>query len=147
VSGRRRPCVAASAVSDGMRSRGVAVGPAAARLGWPGLAWSPAMSMTARRLPRLGPGARSWRQAVLGPRRVDLDVVVVVGGGWQWARPTEWPTGRGWMRVRIAYREAAGGDHAAWSLCEAWAWVGWPLRAFGLHCDLSLRPQRGRNLQ
>jgi hypothetical protein len=43
--------------------------------------------------------------------------------------------------------EVAGGNHAAWSLCEAWGWVGWPLKSLGLHCDLSLRPQRGRNMQ
>jgi hypothetical protein len=122
VSSVRRPASVrpASAVSDGMRSRGVAVGPAAARLGWPGAAWSPAMSMTARRLPEVGAWRSKLAQAVLGQRRVDLDLVVV-GGGWQWARPTEWPTGRGWMRARIAHREAAGGDHAAWSSCEAWA--------------------------
>jgi hypothetical protein len=55
-------------------------------------------------------------QAVLGQRRVGFDLVVV-GGGWQWARSTGWPTGRGGMRARIARRSAAGGDHAAWSWC------------------------------
>jgi hypothetical protein len=74
----------------GMRSRGVAVGPPAARLGWPGSAWSPAMSMTARRLPEVGAWRSKLAQAVLGQRRVDVDLVVVVGGGWQWAsRPGE----------------------------------------------------------
>jgi hypothetical protein len=71
VSSVRRPASVrpASAVSDGMRSRGVAVGPAAARLGWPGAAWSPAMSMTARRLPEVGAWRSKLAQAVLGQRR------------------------------------------------------------------------------
>jgi hypothetical protein len=111
-------------------------------------AWDSRVGVVA---PHVHDGASSaevgaWRsklaQAVLGQRRVDLDLVVV-RGGLHWTRPA----GRGWMRARIAHREAAGGNHAAWSLCEACAWVGWPLRAVGLHCDLSLRPQRGRNLQ
>ena len=85
-----------------MRSRGVAVEPAAARLGWPESAWSPAMSVTARRLPEVG----------------------------------AWPRSRG----RPCW---ASGGHRV----RVWAWVGWPLSASGLHCGLSLRPQRGRNLQ
>jgi hypothetical protein len=89
----------------------------------------------------------AWRsklaQAGLGPSG---------GSAWTWSSSCEvvgsapGRPGEAGMRARIAHREAAGGDHAAWSLCEAWAWVGWPLRAFGLHCDLRLRPQRGRNL-
>jgi hypothetical protein len=58
------------------------VGPAAARLGWPGSAWSPAVSMTARRLPEVGAWPSRLAQAVLGQRRVGFDLVVVVGGGW-----------------------------------------------------------------
>jgi hypothetical protein len=50
-------------------------------LGWPGSAWSPAMSMTAGRLPEVGAWRSKLAQAVLGQRRVDLDLVVVVGGG------------------------------------------------------------------
>jgi hypothetical protein len=88
----------------GMRSRGVAVGQAAARLAWPGSAWSPAMSMPARRLPEVGAWRSKLAQAVLDRRRVDWDLVVVLGGGWQWPRSTGWPTGRGWMRARIARR-------------------------------------------
>ena len=53
------------------------------------------MSMTARRLPEVGAWRSKLAQAVLGQRRVDLDLVVVVRGGWQGARPTGWPTGRG----------------------------------------------------
>jgi hypothetical protein len=52
----------ASVVSDRNEVAGVAVGPAAARLGWPGSAWSPAVSTTARRLPRLEPGPRGWHR-------------------------------------------------------------------------------------
>ena len=48
--------------------------------------WSPAMSMTARRLPEVGAWRSKLAQAVLGQRRVDLDLVVVVGGGWQWGQ-------------------------------------------------------------
>ena len=46
-----------------------------------GSAWSLAMSMTARRLPEVGAWPSKLAQAVLGRRRVDLDLVVVVGGG------------------------------------------------------------------
>jgi hypothetical protein len=80
ASGVRCPCVAASAVSDGNELAGVAVGPAAARLGWPGSAWSPAVCTTARRLPEVGAWHSKLAQAVLGQRRVDLGLVVVVGG-------------------------------------------------------------------
>jgi hypothetical protein len=64
-----------------MRLRGVAVGSAAVRLGMAGLPWSPAMSMTARRLPEVGALRSKLARAVLGQRRVDLDLVVVVEGG------------------------------------------------------------------
>jgi hypothetical protein len=102
----------------GMRSWGVAVGPAAARLGWPGAAWSPAVSTTARGLPEVGAWPSRLAQVVLGQRRVGFDLVVVVG---RWL-------GRGQVD-RVADRErrdagedrprrlAAGGDHAGWSWC------------------------------
>ena len=110
----RCPCAPASAVSDRNEVAGCGGGPAAARLGWPGSAWSPAMSMTARRLPEVGAWRSKLAQAVLGQRRVDLDVVVAVAG---WAgRP-----GEGLDAREDRHREAAGGDHAPWSSCEAWA--------------------------
>jgi hypothetical protein len=77
VSGLRCPLC-----PTGMRSWGVAVGPAAARLGWPGSAWSPAVSTTARRLPEVGGWPSRLAQVVLGQRRVGFDLVVVVGRGW-----------------------------------------------------------------
>ena len=70
-------------------------------LGWPGSAWSPAMSMTARRLPEVGAWPSKLAQAVLGQRRVDLDLVVVVGGGWAVASSTAWPTRIGRVHARI----------------------------------------------
>jgi len=90
------------------------------------------MSMTARRLPEVGAWRSKLAQAVLGQRRVDLDLVVV-----EMVSTGPGRLGEAGMRARFAHREAAGGDHAAWSSCEAWAWVGWPLRALGLHCGLS----------
>jgi hypothetical protein len=111
------------------------------------------VGVVARHVHNGASSARGWSlalklaQAVLGQRRVDLDLVVVVGGGWQWGQADRVADRERLDARGIAHREAAGGDHAVWSLCEAWAWVGWPLRAFGLHCDLGLRPQRGRNLQ
>jgi hypothetical protein len=41
---------------------------------------------TARGLPEVGAWHSKLAQAVLGQRRVDLDLVVVVGGGWQWGQ-------------------------------------------------------------
>jgi hypothetical protein len=38
------------------------VGPAAARLGWPGSGWSPARAVTVGRLPEVGAWPRSWRR-------------------------------------------------------------------------------------
>ena len=99
----------------------MAVGPAAARLGWPGSGWWPAMSTTVGRLPEVGVWRSKLAQAVLGQQRVDL--VVVVGGGWQWARSTV----RGAGCAQGLPVEVAGGDHAVWSLCEVWGRVGWPL--------------------
>ena len=57
------------------------MGPAAVRLGMAGVGVSPAVSTTARRLPEVGAWRSKLAQAVLGQRRVDLDLVVVVGGG------------------------------------------------------------------
>jgi hypothetical protein len=123
-----------------MRSRGVAVGrPPHGWDGW-GRGGHPAVSVTARRLPEVGAWPRSWRRPC-------------------WASGGSLGRRGRWLAVGQADRErldacevrpsgtAAGGDHATWSLCEAWAWVGWSRSASGLHCGLSLRPQRGRNLQ
>ena len=100
VSGPRRPCVRRPLCPTGMRSRGVAVGPPAARLGWPGSAWSPAMSMTARPLPEV----RVWRsklaQARAGPAEGRLGLGRRRG---RWLAVGK-PTGRGWMRARFAHR-------------------------------------------
>ena len=68
--GVRCLCVAASAVSGRSEVLERGGGQAAVRLGWPGSAWSPAMSMTARRLPEVGAWRSKLAQAVLGqPRR------------------------------------------------------------------------------
>jgi hypothetical protein len=116
-------------------------GPAAVRLGWPGSGWSPAVSMTAGRLPEVGAWPSKLAQAVLGQRRVTWS------SSWEVvsSRPSR-PGEAGACEVR-PLGTAAGGDHAAWSLCEAWAWVGWSLSGSGRHGGLSWRPQRGRNLQ
>jgi hypothetical protein len=105
----------------------VAVGQAVVRLGWPGV------GMVARRV-RNGTSARGgpWRsrlaQAVLGQRRVGST------GSSSWAVVGQWPLrprGRPGEAgcARIARRSAAGGDHARWSVCEAWGRVAWSRRA------------------
>jgi hypothetical protein len=118
----------------GMRSRGVAVEPH----GWDGRVGVVASDVHDGAL-----SVRGWSLALeagagraepaqgrrgLGRRR----------GRWlHWAKPT----GRlDACEVRPS-GAVDGGDHAAWSLCEASGWVGWPLRAFELHSDLSLRPR------
>ena len=112
------------------------------------------VGVVARRVHDRASSARSWSLALeagtgragpaAGRLRLGRRRGAVVG---QWARSTGWPTGRGGMRARIARRSAAGGDHAAWS----WCGLGpSPLTSQGasrLDCDLSLRPQRGRNMQ
>ena len=85
ASSVRCPCVAASAVSNAKEVAGVAW--AGSRMaGWPGA------GVVACRVHDGASSAevRAWpsklAQAVLGQRRVDLDLVVVVGGGWQWGQ-------------------------------------------------------------
>jgi hypothetical protein len=102
ASGVRCPCVAASAVSNGNEVAGAAwagsrmAGMARGRRGRP-------PSTTARRLPEVGAWPSKLAQAVLGQRTIDLDLVVVGGGGNR-ARSTGWPTKIGWMRASIARR-------------------------------------------
>jgi hypothetical protein len=113
-------------------------------LGWPGSAWSPAVSTAGSSSAGSEPGGRGWR-------RPGLDLAVVVRGGWAVARSTAWQTRRGRMRARIALLASRGaqrgGDYAAWSSCEAEGRVAWSLKPPGLDCDLSLRPCCGRKLQ
>jgi hypothetical protein len=131
----------ASGVASGVRafsvrcvrpewSWSVAAGQAVVRLGWDGrAAWSPAVSTTARRLPEVGPWRSRLAQAVLGQRWVGFDLIVVMTMVEQWPhRPHGRPGEARW--ARIARRSAAGGDHAAWSLCEALGRVAWSRRAF-----------------
>ena len=81
-----------------VRSCSAAVGQAAARLGWPGSAWSPAASTTGSWSARVG----AWRSKLARPcwasGGIGLDLAVVVEGGWAVARPTAWPTRIGGMR-------------------------------------------------
>ena len=136
----RRPCVAASAVSDGNEVTGA--------WRWAGrrTAGMAGVGVVTRHVRNGASSARGWSlasklaQAVLGQRRVTWSSWEVVSS--RPSRPGELDA----CEVRPS-GTAAGGDHATWSLCEAWAWVGWSRSASGLHCGLSLRPQRGRNLQ
>ena len=68
-------------MSDGNEVAGCGDEAASRTAGMPGSAWSPAMSMTVGRLPEVGAWPSRLAQTVLGQRRVDLDLVVVVGGG------------------------------------------------------------------
>jgi hypothetical protein len=102
VSVRRRPLC-----PTGMRSWGVAVGPAAVRLGWPGSRGRPPCPRRRVVCPRLEPGPGGWHRpcwASGGSASTWSSSWAVVG---QWARSTRWPTGRGGMRARIARRSAA----------------------------------------
>jgi hypothetical protein len=75
-----------------VRSCSAAVGQAAARLGWPGSAWSPAASTTGSWSARVGAWRSKLARAVLGQQRCRLDLAVVVGGGWAVAKAIAWPT-------------------------------------------------------
>ncbi len=77
MSGVRCPCVPHPLTE--VRSWSAAVGQAAARLGWPGSAWLPAVSMTGSSSARVAWGSK-LAQAVLDQRKVGLDLVVVGGG-------------------------------------------------------------------
>ena len=78
------------------------------------LAWRPGGSAAAAgvagrvhdgaSLPEVPAWPSKLAQAVLGQRRVDLDLVVVVGSVGSGARSTRWPTKIGWMRASIACR-------------------------------------------
>jgi hypothetical protein len=100
----------------GVRSWRAAVGRAAAWLGWPGSAWSPAVSTTDSSSVCVGTWRSRLAQAVLGQRGVGFDLPVVVGGGWAVAASTAWPTGGGRMRTRIARWVGEPGCVARWRL-------------------------------
>jgi hypothetical protein len=75
-----------------VRSCSAAVGQAAARLGWPGSAWSPAASTTGSWSARVGAWRSKLAQAVLGQQRCRFGLGRRRGGGWAVARSTAWPT-------------------------------------------------------
>jgi hypothetical protein len=87
-----------------VRSWSAAVGQAAARLGWPGSAWSPAASTTGSWSARVGAWRSKLAQAAVRQWGVGLDLAVVVGGDWAVARSTTWPTRIGRGRLRIVRR-------------------------------------------
>jgi hypothetical protein len=131
ASGLRRPV---SVPSSGCCGRPewswcVAVGQAVVRLGWPGRGGRPPCPRRRVVCARLDRGARGWRRPCWASG----------GSAWtwssSWAVVQQWPL-RAHGRLgeagcaRIARRSAAGGDHAAWSWCEALGRVAWSLRAF-----------------
>jgi hypothetical protein len=65
---------------------------------------APAVSTTGSPSARVGAWRSKLAQAVPGQWRRQLDLVVVMGGGWAVARSTAWPTRIGRMRARIARR-------------------------------------------
>jgi hypothetical protein len=135
VRGFRRPLC-----PTGMTSWSVVVGQAAARLGWPGV------GVVARRVQDGASSARGRSLALeagaghAGPAEGRL------GRGrrrgrWAVARSTAWPTGRGWMRARVARRSVAGDDHAAWSSVRPGAGSPGRYEPSQLDYDPSVRPQ------
>ena len=88
--------------------RGVAAGQAAAWLGWPASAWSPALSTASSSAARVGTWRSRLAQVCWASGGVGLDLAVVVGGGWAVARSTAWATRIGWMDAGIARWWRAG---------------------------------------
>jgi hypothetical protein len=62
----------------------MAAGQAAAQLGWPGSAWSPAVSMTGSSSARVGVWRSKPAQAVLGSGGIGSDLAVVLDVVEQW---------------------------------------------------------------
>jgi hypothetical protein len=96
--GVRCPWVPASPVSGREVWRGGG-GQAAAWLGWPASAWSPALSTASLSAARVGAWRSRLAQVCWVSGGVGLDLAVVVGGGWQWrGRPRGRPGLAGWAR-------------------------------------------------
>jgi hypothetical protein len=118
VSGVQRGCpvpsvgarclwVPASTVSGGRWWRGGG-GQAAAWLGWPASAWSPALSTASSSAARVGTWRSRLAQVCWVSGGIGLDLAVVVGDGWAVARSTAWATRIGWIDVGIARWWRAG---------------------------------------
>jgi hypothetical protein len=73
ASGVQCPCAPVSAVSDGNEVVGRGGGAGSRTVGMAGAAWSPAVSTTARPLPKVGAWCSKLAQAVLGQRRAGLE--------------------------------------------------------------------------
>jgi hypothetical protein len=126
------------------------VGQAAAWLGWPESAWSPAMSTTGSSSARVGTWGSRLAPAVLGQRRRRLGLGRRRGrwlGSGEVDRVADHdrPDARE-DRPLVGSRGAQrGGDYAPWSSREAQGRVAWALRASraGLRHPLAavLRPQ------
>jgi hypothetical protein len=127
-------------------------GQAAAWLGWPASAWSPALSTASWSAAESEPGGRGWpRSAGLGEGSA-WTWPSFVGGGWAVAGSTAWATGMGWMGAGIARWWRAGvRSEAATTLrghrVRPRAESSGRCEPPGLDCDLRVRPWCGRSLQ
>jgi hypothetical protein len=135
--GVRCPCVPASAVSGRNEVRERGGGQAAARLGWPGSAWSPPVSTTGSSSAESEPGARSRRRLCWPSGGVGLDLAVVVRGGGS-GQVTAWPTRSDapedrlsvearWSEVRLSAADLRGTSHPPDVLLraqETFLWTG-----------------------
>jgi hypothetical protein len=125
---------------------------------------APRCPRPARRLPESEPGAGSWRRPSWASGGVELDLVVIVGGGWAAARLDTWPTRRSRSCARIArrgsrsarrgsptcYRLRAGRqgqDRRARGRPCPGRWVACSGRALGLDGAEGVRPHRGPGRQ
>ena len=99
--GVRCLCVAASAVSGRSEVMQRGGGQAAARLGWPGSAWSPAASTTGSSSARVGASCSKLAQAVLGQPRCRFGLGRRRGRWLGMASSTAWPTRTGRVHARI----------------------------------------------
>jgi hypothetical protein len=150
--GVRCPWVPASTVS-GRGWGGVAPGQAAAWLGWPASAWSPAVSTASSSSARVGAWRSSPGAGCAGPAE---------GSAWTW--PSSWAVVGSWLgraRGRPGLAGCAGGSSVGWRAgvpSEAATTLrGHRVRTraeppgrgepSGLDCDLRVRPWCGRSLQ
>jgi hypothetical protein len=127
-------------------------GQAAAWLGWPASAWSPALSTASSSAARVGTWRSRLAQVCWVSGGIGLDLAVVVGGGWAVARSTAWATRIGWMGAGIARWWRAGvrsevattlRGHRVRPRAESPGRCEPP----GLDCDSCVRPWCGRSVQ